>query len=168
MLKLMDVDLFYSNTEVKCCTTQKECLANKIRLKVSSEKSPFLFTVNWRMTPLHCAVTFAVFNRPVGGAPEWALLEKILNLSKEELTFSFLSRLKVIPRVVEGPWLVKSAVGQTPVIIGKKLDTLVFYDKNFVEISIDVFSSLAARNMISELDYFLLFSIKAFSKHFFF
>lgn len=30
------------------------------------------------------------------------------------------SRLKVLPRVIEGPWAVEKAVGQTPAILGKK------------------------------------------------
>jgi hypothetical protein len=54
-------------------------------------------------------------------------------------------RFKIIPNVAEGNWLVRRAVGNTPAILGKKLE-LSFYDysktkDNYFEIDVDVGSS---------------------------
>ena len=61
-------------------------------------------------------------------------------------------RLKIIPNVVEGPWIAKKACGSTPAIIGKKLTTTYSEDPaRFLEVNIDVFSSTAARTMLGVL-----------------
>jgi hypothetical protein len=54
-------------------------------------------------------------------------------------------RFKIIPNVAEGNWLVRRAVGNTPAILGKKLE-LSFYDysktvENYFELDVDVGSS---------------------------
>ena len=58
------------------------------------------------------------------------------------------SRLKVLPTVVDGPWLVRASVGQVPTIIGKKLATTYVQGPDFLECSIDVFSSSAAKAVL--------------------
>lgn len=46
------------------------------------------------------------------------------------------SRLKLIPRVVEGNWLVKKSVGTQPAILGKQLVQTYHYDEklNYFEV----------------------------------
>lgn len=65
------------------------------------------------------------------------------------------STLKIVPVVVEGPWVVKSVVGGKPAIIGNKLPVNYFYQKAeqgkacYLEAALDIVSSSAARGILS-------------------
>ena len=61
------------------------------------------------------------------------------------------SRLKIIPRIAEGPWLVKKGVGTTPAILGRKVKQTYYRNlyKNYVEIDADVGSSVVAGKILS-------------------
>ena len=54
------------------------------------------------------------------------------------------SKLKIIPNVVEGGWIVKRGVGNKPAIIGKKITTTYIKGDGFFEIMIDIGSSKVA------------------------
>jgi hypothetical protein len=60
-------------------------------------------------------------------------------------------RLKLIPRVCAGPWMVKKMVGSTPALIGTKLP--VSYrgsiEENYLEISLDVTKGPAFGNSVA-------------------
>lgn len=64
--------------------------------------------------------------------------------------------LKLIPRVVKGPWIVKSVVGK-PAIIGNKLPTKYIYEPadekkeyaEYLELDLDIVSSAAGRRILS-------------------
>jgi predicted transcriptional regulator len=63
--------------------------------------------------------------------------------------------LKIVPVVVEGPWIVKSVVGGKPAIIGNKLPVNWVYEKAtngkamYLEADLDIVSSSAARGILS-------------------
>jgi hypothetical protein len=63
--------------------------------------------------------------------------------------------LKIVPVVVEGPWVVKSVVGGKPAIIGNKLPVNYFYQKAeagkemYLEADLDIVASSAARGILS-------------------
>ena len=57
-------------------------------------------------------------------------------------------RFKLIPRVVEGSWVVKKGVGSTPAILGKKLDQRYYQGTNYFELDIDVGSSSVAGSIL--------------------
>jgi hypothetical protein len=67
---------------------------------------------------------------------------------------------KIIPMVVEGPWVVKRVVGGKPAIIGKKLPITYVYQppeeqphggflSEYLEADLDIVSSAAARNILA-------------------
>ncbi len=66
---------------------------------------------------------------------------------------------KIIPMVVEGPWVVKRVVGGKPAIIGKKLPITYVYQPpeeqphgflaEYLEADLDIVSSAAARNILA-------------------
>lgn len=65
-------------------------------------------------------------------------------------------KLKIVPVVVEGPWVVKSVVGGKPAIIGNKLPVNYHYspgdgDKTalYLEADLDIVASSAARGILS-------------------
>ena len=57
-------------------------------------------------------------------------------------------RFKLIPNIPEGPWVVKSAVGSTPVMLGKKVVQRYFRGDDYLEIDIHVGSSIIASNVV--------------------
>jgi len=58
------------------------------------------------------------------------------------------SRFKFIPRVVKGSYIVKSAVGSTPVILGTKLVQSYHKGANYFEVDVDVGSSSVAGGVL--------------------
>eukprot|EP00884_Botryococcus_braunii_P004242 jgi/Botrbrau1/13819/Bobra.0056s0061.1 len=59
------------------------------------------------------------------------------------------SQFKIIPRIEEGGWIVKSAVGQnTPVLLGRKITTKYFRGPNYMEVDVDVGSSRSAAHVV--------------------
>jgi hypothetical protein len=58
------------------------------------------------------------------------------------------SRFKLIPRVVEGNFIVRNAVGAKPTILGKKLKQHYHRGPNYFELDIDVSSSLIAQRVV--------------------
>jgi len=57
------------------------------------------------------------------------------------------SRFKLIPQCAKGPWVVKKAMG-SPALIAKKLDTKWFRGDGFLEVSVDVGSSMIAKRIL--------------------
>lgn len=57
------------------------------------------------------------------------------------------SRFKLIPQCTKGPWMVKKAMG-SPALIAKKLDTQFYRGDGFLEVSIDVGSSMIAKRIL--------------------
>jgi hypothetical protein len=63
--------------------------------------------------------------------------------------------LKIVPVVVEGPWVVRSVVGGKPAIIGNKLPVTYHYSPAegnkalYLEADLDIVSSSAARGILS-------------------
>lgn len=63
--------------------------------------------------------------------------------------------LKIVPGVVDGPWVVKSVVGSKPAIIGTKLPVGYVYQKEeegkamYLEMDLDIVASSAARGCLS-------------------
>ncbi len=57
-------------------------------------------------------------------------------------------RFKLIPNIVEGPFIVKKAVGNTPALLGKKLTQRYFRGPYYVETDVDVSSSVVALNIV--------------------
>jgi hypothetical protein len=59
------------------------------------------------------------------------------------------ARFKLIPSVSDGPWLVKSAVGSRPALLGKTLKQRFFICDGITEVDVDCNSSPAAGRIVS-------------------
>lgn len=57
-------------------------------------------------------------------------------------------RCKLIPSIEEGGWAIKMAVGQKPVLLGKKIHQAYHRGSNYLEIDIDISSSTIASNIL--------------------
>ncbi|CAM9269723.1 unnamed protein product [Phaeothamnion confervicola] len=58
-------------------------------------------------------------------------------------------RFKLIPRIVEGPFVVRGAVGRKPALLGRKLTQRYFRGSRYVETDVDVASSAVASNIVA-------------------
>eukprot|EP00425_Heterocapsa_triquetra_P012509 CAMPEP_0195135930 /NCGR_PEP_ID=MMETSP0448-20130528/153324_1 /TAXON_ID=66468 /ORGANISM="Heterocapsa triquestra, Strain CCMP 448" /LENGTH=318 /DNA_ID=CAMNT_0040174093 /DNA_START=11 /DNA_END=963 /DNA_ORIENTATION=- len=113
----------------------------------------FLFVVNWTMPPMQIACVFAA---PASWPPD-----PVHASNAEKMAWSFCNDMsdderrsvfKVIPWVSEGPWLVQKALGRTPAIIGSKIKVDFFHEPgDHLEVSVDIFSSPAARRVLGLL-----------------
>lgn len=56
---------------------------------------------------------------------------------------------KLIPKVVEGSWIIRQSVGHTPVIMGRKLKQYFFSGPRHFEVDIDVSSSRPATTIVN-------------------
>ena len=63
--------------------------------------------------------------------------------------------LKIVPGVADGPWVVKSVVGNKPAILGTKMPVSYVYQKEeegkamYFEMDLDIVASQAARGILS-------------------
>ncbi|KAL3529105.1 hypothetical protein ACH5RR_008427, partial [Cinchona calisaya] len=80
-----------------------------------------------------------------GSVPEGSLMDQFL---KGDDDFRK-SRLKLIANIVKGPWIVKKAVGEQAIcIIGKALTCKYCQGDNFIEVDIDIASSIVANAIV--------------------
>ena len=149
MFEMLCFDLFYTDHPISCVSSNKHCKAYWL---LRDDPDLFTFTVNWRLHPMQATVTYGIrkskcewINKPCA---EKTLLERFLESPFEHKS----NTIKVIPKVVEGPWLVRKAVGQTPAILGKKLKVDYHEDPGrYFEAEYDVLSTTAAKSMIGLL-----------------
>ncbi|KAK1419639.1 hypothetical protein QVD17_28867 [Tagetes erecta] len=59
------------------------------------------------------------------------------------------SRLKLIPYISKGSWLVKQSVGKKACLVGQALEVNYFRGENYLELDIDVGSSTVARGVVN-------------------
>jgi hypothetical protein len=64
--------------------------------------------------------------------------------------------LKIIPSVVDGPWVVRGVVNGRPALIGAKLPVDYHFGHEILEISLDICASAAARGILSVARYVLV------------
>lgn len=106
--------------------------------------SPFVWAFNLQVPSKenYSAVAYFV---SVNSIPEESLMEKFLKGDDAYRN----SRLKLIANIVKGPWLVKKAVGEQAIcIIGKTLSCKYCQGVDFIEIDIDIGSSMVANAIV--------------------
>jgi Protein ENHANCED DISEASE RESISTANCE 2, C-terminal len=59
------------------------------------------------------------------------------------------AKLKLIPSLVQGPWIVRHAVGQTPVMLGKRLKIEYFAEEGYIEADVDISANSTAAGVTS-------------------
>jgi hypothetical protein len=103
----------------------------------------FLLIQNWVFAPFQALIISALDPQAAWLAqdtPQARVWNRFLAGSLEEQKNAF----KIIARVEEGPWLVKRAAPQKPVLIGRQLKMETRYEPGeFLEITIDVSKSKA-------------------------
>jgi len=141
------VDLFESDTDIEHNTASRA--AGTIRRLRDSGELRRLFIINFRIVPIHFVIVFAFPQQYNMNDPSVALLNEFMseNMDDAERT----KRLKAIPRVVEGPWVAKGLLGETPGIVGKNIPIQYHVGENEIEASIQCTASGFAQRMVRVL-----------------
>jgi len=119
--------------------------------------SPFIHVVGiYLATPPAMAVIKALDsnNLPEGeGLPNepWvSLLQSLYQSGESQEKTAFVdSRLKLVPVLVEAPWMLRMAVGHRPAITGTKIEQRYFRGRGYLEVDVDLSSSSVAAGIIS-------------------
>jgi len=145
MLELVDADLIKTHDEMVHYSTNARGKVSALR---AAGDSRFFFVLNFRLVPIQLAVIWAVPKDPDWlSEPEGVLFQRFLEMSNEQRS----TRLKVLPRVLEGPWLVKQGVPERPGVVGKKLACEYFMTQDHLEFSVNCISSPAGRRIVQLL-----------------
>ncbi|KAK8805734.1 hypothetical protein WA158_002390 [Blastocystis sp. Blastoise] len=148
--QLVAVDIFRSANKIENIASNP----NHSVTKASQQHYPLpenglFFVINLQMTQgSHVSVscTFSVPQSLQEDGKPLALLKKYINGGKEFRD----SRFKMIPRIEEGSFLIKKAVGTTPVLLGKKGTSAYYTGQSpipYFEVDFDMDSNSVAKNM---------------------
>ncbi|GMI01143.1 hypothetical protein TrVE_jg7616 [Triparma verrucosa] len=158
---VVGVDSFKSDTPVHSIMERPYSYLQRFRdavmqLNASREarretilRVPFLLVFNfilpWGNLVVYCSRPTGPINKD---SPAEMLWEKFLRTEHGDFRRS---RLKMIPNVGKGPWVVKKLVGGKPAIIGHKVPIAFHGNKqlNFLEVEIDVSQGGAFANSIA-------------------
>ncbi|CAI9777046.1 unnamed protein product [Fraxinus pennsylvanica] len=107
-------------------------------------RKPFVWAFNLQVPSKenYSAVAYFVGMEPI---PEGSLMDQFL---KGDDGFRN-SRLKLIANIVKGPWIVRKAVGEQAIcIIGRAVTCKYCLGENFIEVDIDIGSSVVANAIV--------------------
>lgn len=145
VFELVWFDLFKGEREELLHLSQsKQSFVQKALTKYGHDV-PQLFVVNLLVpgTPTVAAVQYFALKKRVGTNEAVSLWNRFMNGTDEFRR----NRLKLIPSIPEGPWIVKKSVGNKPVILGKALHLHFFESTNYLEMCIDVASDRVAKHV---------------------
>lgn len=115
-----------------------------LEVEFPTGEKPFVWAFNLQVPSKenYSAVAYFVSLEPI---PEGSLMLQFL---KGDDAFRN-SRLKLIANIVKGPWIVRKAVGEQAIcVIGRALTCKYCLSENFVEVDIDIGSSMVASAIV--------------------
>ncbi|CAI5708957.1 unnamed protein product [Peronospora destructor] len=149
--RLVGVDLFESSEAVEHIASRSD---NPVQCELRRHEElgtemPFTFVVNFVVpgTPRINLVLYYQVPHPsllTDGSPSSELMADFLEGSDEFRN----ERFKLIPCIVEGSFIVRQAVGNTPALVGKKLRQPTFRGKQYFELDVDIGSSAVANRVV--------------------
>ncbi|KAL8153598.1 hypothetical protein V2J09_011358 [Rumex salicifolius] len=121
---------------------------NRIRKALEKEfpdcDKPFVWAFNLQVPSKdnYSAIAYFVSNGPI---PDGTLMHQFINGDDKHRN----SRLKLIANIVKGPWIVRKAVGEQAIcVIGRALSCKYSVDENYLEVDIDIGSSVVASAIV--------------------
>ncbi|KMZ74937.1 hypothetical protein ZOSMA_120G00270 [Zostera marina] len=111
-------------------------------VQVASEKGYFSMVINVQVpaSTHYSMVFYFVKKKLVPGS----LLQRFVDGDDEFRN----SRLKLIPSVPKGSWIVRQSVGSTPCLLGKAVDCTYIREPDYLEIDVDIGSSTVANGVL--------------------
>lgn len=140
LLKLVAVDWFKADK----CMDKVAMHPKSLVQSEAGKKLPFILVINLEVPakPNYSLVLYYAAERPI---KKDSLLGRFVDGSDIFRD----ARFKLIPRIVEGYWMVKRAVGTKACLLGKAVTCNYFRQDNFLEIDVDIGSSSVAKSIIS-------------------
>ncbi|KAL6985649.1 Protein ENHANCED DISEASE RESISTANCE 2 [Sarracenia purpurea var. burkii] len=110
--------------------------------QVASEKGFFSIVVNIQVPgSTHYSMIFYFVTKEIVSG---SLLQRFVDGDDEFRN----SRLKLIPSVPKGSWIVRQSVGSTPCLLGKAVDCNYIRGPKYLEIDVDIGSSTVANGVL--------------------
>ncbi|KAH9752908.1 hypothetical protein KPL71_014891 [Citrus sinensis] len=128
-MDLVAVDWFQDTKRMDHVARRQGCAA-----QVASEKGLFSLIFNLQVSLFH-------FRRQLVMG---SLLQRFVDGDDEFRN----SRLKLIPSVPKGSWIVRQSVGSTPCLLGKAVDCNYIRGPKYLEIDVDIGSSTVANGVL--------------------
>ncbi|KAL1829874.1 hypothetical protein ACET3Z_008286 [Daucus carota] len=137
LMDLVAVDWLKDTKRMDHVARRHNCAA-----QVASDKGYFSLVVNLQVpgTTNYSMVFYFVTRDLVPGS----LLQRFVDGDDEFRN----SRLKLIPSVPKGSWIVRQSVGSTPCLLGKAVDCNYIRGPKYLEIDVDIGSSTVANGVL--------------------
>ncbi|KAI5594699.1 hypothetical protein BDE02_03G089400 [Populus trichocarpa] len=137
LLDLVAVDWFKDTKRMDHVARRQGCAA-----QVASEKGLFSVVFNLQVpgSTHYSMVFYFVTKELVPGS----LLQRFVDGDDEFRN----SRLKLIPSVPKGSWIVRQSVGSTPCLLGKAVDCNYIRGPKYLEVDVDIGSSTVANGVL--------------------
>ncbi|GMY29580.1 protein ENHANCED DISEASE RESISTANCE 2 [Fagus crenata] len=137
LMDLVAVDWFKDTKRMDHVARRQGCAA-----QVASEKGIFSVIINLQVpaSTHYSMVFYFVTKELVPGS----LLQRFVDGDDEFRN----SRLKLIPSVPKGSWIVRQSVGSTPCLLGKAVDCNYIRGPKYLEIDVDIGSSTVANGVL--------------------
>ncbi|AED95268.1 Pleckstrin homology (PH) domain-containing protein / lipid-binding START domain-containing protein [Arabidopsis thaliana] len=137
LMDLVAVDWFKDTKRMDHVVRRKGCAA-----QVAAEKGLFSTVVNVQVpgSTHYSMVFYFVTKELVPGS----LFQRFVDGDDEFRN----SRLKLIPLVPKGSWIVRQSVGSTPCLLGKAVDCNYIRGPTYLEIDVDIGSSTVANGVL--------------------
>lgn len=137
LMDLVAVDWFKDTKRMDNVARRRGCAA-----QVASEKGHFSIVFNLQVPgSTHYSMVFYFVMKEL--APG-SLLKRFVDGDDEFRN----SRLKLIPSVPKGSWIVRQSVGSTPCLLGKAVDCNYIRGPKYLEIDVDIGSSTVANGVL--------------------
>ncbi|KAB1213270.1 Protein ENHANCED DISEASE RESISTANCE 2-like [Morella rubra] len=145
LLKPIGFDWIKSSTKIDEVFNHPNSRVRKvIEDEFPQGNKPFVWVFNLQVPNKenYSAVAYFAATDPI---PEGSLMDQFL---KGDNGFRN-SRLKLIANIVKGPWIVRTAVGEQAIcIIGRALSCKYCLAENFIEVDVDIGSSMVANAIV--------------------
>lgn len=145
LLKPIGFDWIRSSTKIgEVLKNQNNRVWKAIALQFTDGDKPFVWAFNLQVPTKdnYSAIAYFVAPKPV---LEGSLMDQFI---KGDDSFRN-SRLKLIANIVQGPWIVRKAVGEQAIcIIGRALSCKYIIGENFLEVDMDIGSSMVANAIV--------------------
>ncbi|KAK1368302.1 ENHANCED DISEASE RESISTANCE 2 [Heracleum sosnowskyi] len=137
LMDLVAVDWFKDTKRMDHVARRRGCA-----VQVATEKGYFSMVINLQVPgSTHYSMVFYFVKREL--APG-SLLQRFVDGDDEFRN----SRLKLIPSVPKGSWIVRQSVGSTPCLLGNAVDCNYIRGPKYLEIDVDIGSSTVANGVL--------------------
>ncbi|XVF52259.1 hypothetical protein PTKIN_Ptkin05aG0004700 [Pterospermum kingtungense] len=137
LMDLVAVDWFKDTKRMDHVARRQGCAA-----QVASEKGLFSLVFNVQVPgSTHYSMVFYFVTRELVPG---SLLHRFVDGDDEFRN----SRLKLIPSVPKGSWIVRQSVGSTPCLLGKAVDCNYIRGPKYLEVDVDIGSSTVANGVL--------------------